>query len=106
MAKQLFVRMAGALGLLLLACVIVGLASFLSVDPAAWAALSGRIPAFSVDREFKGDRLPMLSPANAALLNNEVRSRSVPQEIPVGCDAAFSPISAPRLAFIYGRCAT
>jgi hypothetical protein len=106
MAKLLLVRMTGALGLLMLAFVIVGLTSFLSVDPTAWAALSSRGPGFSVNHEFKGDRLPTSSAINAALLKKEMRVRGAPREIPVGCDAAFSPISAPRLSYIYGRCAT
>jgi len=106
MATPLFVRMTGAIGLLALGGVIVGLSSFLSVDPTAWAGLSGRVPAVSVDREFKGDRLPISSRFNDALLNKQLRLRSSPPEIPVGCDASFSPISAPRLAYIYGRCST
>jgi hypothetical protein len=29
---------------------------------------------------------------------------SVPHEVPVGCDPSFSPVTSPRLAYIYGRC--
>lgn len=95
MVKLLFARIAGAVGLLSLALFFVGLIPFLSVDPTAGAGLPGRTPAFTVNHEFKGDRLPV---------NLESREVKHPQEIPVGCEASFSPISAPRLAYIYGRC--
>jgi len=106
MARPFFVRVTGALGLLTLACAFVGVMPFLSEDQTSGAALPDRAPAFSVNREFKGDRLPISTGFNTALLNKELRLRASPREIPVGCDAAFSPISAPRLAYIYGRCAT
>jgi hypothetical protein len=108
MVEQLFVRMTGGLGLLTLAIFFVGLVPFLSADPSSGAAF--KTPAFSVNREFKGDQLPVSSDLKAALLRNAFESQrspesqEIPQEIPDGCDAAFSPISAPRLAHIYGRC--
>ena len=108
MAKQLFIRMTGALGLISLALVFVGLIPFFSADPSSGAALISRTPTFSVNREFKGDRLPIPSDVDSALLRDAFRSHGSrsPEAIPDGCDAAFSPISAPRLAYIYGRCTT
>jgi hypothetical protein len=107
MAKQLLVRMTGALGLVSLAVVIVGLIPFLGADPSSGAALIGRTPTFSVNREFKGDRLPLPSNVNTALLRDAFRAHSqTPETIPDGCDPSFSPISAPRLAYVYGRCTT
>jgi hypothetical protein len=108
MAKLLFVRMAGVLGVTALASFFVGLIPFLSVEPSAGAGLTGRTPAFSVNREFKGDRLPLPSDINSAVSNGALRSEhsQMPGEIPVGCDAAFSPISSPHLAYVYGRCMT
>jgi hypothetical protein len=106
MVKQLFVRMTGGLGLLTLAIFFVGLVPFLSANPSSGAAF--KTPTFSVNREFKGDQLPVSSDLKAALLRNAFgsqRSRES-QEIPDGCDASFSPISAPQLAYIYGRCTT
>jgi hypothetical protein len=100
MGRPLFVRIAGGLGLVALAVFFVGLIPFLSADPTAGAGLTARPPSFSVNREFKGDRLPL----NTAADRDAKRSAVPPREIPVGCDAAFSPISAPRLAYIYGRC--
>jgi hypothetical protein len=102
MAKLLFVRIAGGLGMALLALLIVGLIPFLSSDPTAGAGLVHKTPAFSVNREFKGDRLPV----NTAAARDARRTEQHPREVPIGCDAAFSPISAPRLAYIYGRCMT
>jgi len=96
MAKLLFVRIAGGVGLVSLALFFVGLIPFLSADPTAGAGLSGRTPAFTVNHEFKGDRLPV-----DVIVSRDATRR---QEIPVGCEASFSPISAPRLAYIYGRC--
>jgi len=106
MAKQLLIRMTGALGLVSLAVVIVGLIPFLGSDPSSGAALIGRTPTFSVNREFKGDRLPMPSNVSTALLRDAFRAQRsrATEEIPDGCDPSFSPISAPRLAYVYGRC--
>jgi hypothetical protein len=102
MARYLFVRIAGAFGATALALFFVGLIPFLSADPTSGAGLARKAPAFSVNREFKGDRLPV-APVSA---RNVKPSEGYPKEVPVGCDASFSPISAPRLAYIYGRCAT
>jgi hypothetical protein len=101
MARLLFVRIAGGLGLTSLALFFVGVMPFLSADPTAGAGLIGKAAGFSVNREFKGDRLPMLDGNSVAL-----RTPRRPEKIPYGCDASFSPISAPRLAYIYGRCTT
>ena len=108
MARVLLVRIASALGITSLAFLFVGLIPFLSADPTAGAGLAVKAPTFSVNREFKGDRLPLSSPINSTVSRGYSRSErsQTPREIPVGCDAAFSPISAPHLAYIYGRCAT
>jgi hypothetical protein len=104
MAWHVFVRVAGGLGVLSLALFLVGVAPFLNADPTAGAGLIQRARAFSVNHELKGDRLS-LAPV-AAASPDVVRSKLRPAEIPVGCEASFSPISAPRLAYIYGRCMT
>jgi hypothetical protein len=67
-----------------------------------------------VNRSLKGDRLPLF---NSGVSNstgpklgvwpNELRApdRSQSREqMPVGCDPAFSPVSSPSLAKVYGRC--
>jgi len=108
MAKVLLVRTAGGLGILSLAALIVGLIPFLSADPSAGAVLSGTTP-YTVNREFKGDRLPLASDTNSAVSRNDFglhENVQGPAQIPVGCDPAFSPVSAPRMAYFYGRCTT
>jgi hypothetical protein len=106
--KLTFVRIAGALGTTSLALFFVGLIPFLAAGPSAGAGLAVRTPAFTVDRTFKGDRLPLPSEINAAVSRNEVGPQRSParKEIPVGCDASFSPVSSPSLAYVFGRCTT
>jgi hypothetical protein len=103
MVKLMFARLAGGLGLVSLALLFLGLIPFLSADPTAGAGLAGRTSSPSVNREFKGDRLPI---PDANFTQKAARRVQHPGEIPVGCDASFSPITAPRLAYIYGRCTT
>ncbi len=57
MVKVVFVRTAGALGVMSLALFIVGIVPFLSADPTAGAGLF-KAP-YTVNHEFKGDRLPL-----------------------------------------------
>jgi hypothetical protein len=110
MAKQLYLRMASAAGLVGLAVLMVGLAPFLG-DPSAGAGFTGTTSPFSVNRSLKGDRLPV---SNSIILNapdwrgaagsrSSVGSRG---PMPVGCDPAFSPITSPVAANVYGRCIT
>jgi hypothetical protein len=109
MTNQLFVRVAGALGVTALAVFFLSLIPFLDADLTAGAGVSHTFPV-SVDRTLKGDRLPLPSEINSAVSRNEPKSSSLkervtaPQEIPFACDASFSPISAPHLALVYGRC--
>jgi hypothetical protein len=113
MAKALFVRvlvrMAGAVGLISLSLFLVGLIPFLSAGPSIGAGFVAKAPGASVNREFKGDRLPLPSDINSAVSTNEPqRSPSLQEskDIPDGCDRSFSPITAPQLAHVYGRCTT
>jgi hypothetical protein len=104
--QQLFVRIAGGVGATALGIFFLGLIPFVGVEPSAGAGLT-RTPAVSVNREFKGDKLPLASEINSAVSRVEPSfSRSAPHEVPVGCDPAFSPVSAPRLAYYFGRCTT
>jgi hypothetical protein len=108
MIKRLFVRVAGALGVTSLALLLVGLIPFLSMAPSAGAGYTDNPSGVTVNREFKGDRLPFPPDFNTAFSRSQFRSRysETPQEIPVGCDPAFSPVTSPALAYYYGRCAT
>lgn len=105
MAK-LFVRIAGALGMTGLALFFVGLIPFLA-DPTVGAGIAAKAPSFSVNRQFKGDRLPVANAATVARRGLSTQQQSSkPQKIPVGCEGSFSPISSPRLAHVIGRCMT
>ena len=107
MAKVLFVRMATAVGLFSLSLFFVGLIPLaLSAGPSVGAGFVARTPAPSVNREFKGDRLPLPSEINSAVSKNVSQRPQGSREIPDGCDRSFSPITAPQLANVYGRCTT
>jgi hypothetical protein len=103
---NLFIRLAGALGITALALFFVGLIPFLA-DPTVGAGIAAKAPSFSVNREFKGDRLPVSGAPTVARRGLSTQEQSSkPQRIPVGCEGSFSPISSPRLAHILGRCMT
>jgi hypothetical protein len=109
MARLLLVRIADALGITALALVFVGLIPFLSAALTAGPGLAPSPPGVTVNREFKGDRLPIVSPTNSAISRNEPRLQRrllTKEDIPVGCEPAFSPVTNPHLANYYGRCAT
>jgi hypothetical protein len=99
MRKIFFVRAAAVVAALFVA-------SFISVPSFPHTGLL-TTPAISVDRSLKGDRLRRIDPT---VWPHDVGSPVVPgqpgslEKIPVGCDSAFSPISAPRLAKIFRRC--
>jgi len=40
------------------------------------------------------------------LSKSESRRQQKSNEVPEGCDRAFSPITNPQLAYVYGRCTT
>jgi hypothetical protein len=59
----------------------------------------------TVDRTFKGDRLPLTAPAGSPLIGAPASPQQQSREkILVGCDGAFSPITSPRLANVFRRC--
>jgi hypothetical protein len=119
MAK-LLIRITGALGITALALFFVTVIPFFA-DPIVGAGIA-KPSSFSVNREFKGDRLPASSIAPVASrsrLQNGPNTRDLgardlggqdqaqkPRRIPIGCEGSFSPISSPRLAHILGRCMT
>jgi hypothetical protein len=77
-------------------------ASFVSMPSFSRSGLFSLISPVSVDRSLKGDRLPLTAHADkAGVTLSTAQSRAA---IPVGCDRAFSPISSPRLANVFGRC--
>jgi hypothetical protein len=78
-------------------------ASFVTFPSFPSAGLHVFTPALSVDRTLKGDRLPLEPSAENAAAPSA--SQTLRDKIPIGCDRAFSPISAPRLANVFRRCA-
>jgi hypothetical protein len=109
MARQLYLRIVSALGLVALAALFVSIDPFLS----AGASLSNQTPAVSVNRTLKGDRLPT---ANSAILDvpegqtqfARQPSAETRAPTPFACDPAFSlirsPNSPPAGANVYRRC--
>lgn len=106
MARTLSVRLASAAGLLTLSFFLVGLFPFFSLGPSVGASFVARTPVTAVNRELKGDRLPLPSEINSAFSKSEPPRQRDSKEVPDGCDRSFSPITAPQLAYVYGRCTT
>jgi hypothetical protein len=104
---NLMIRIAGAFGATALAVFFLGFLPLLGDPTAGAGAAAKRTPSFSVNRELKGDRLPIsnITPAASRSGSNVERSDR-PDQIPVGCEGSFSPISAPQLAYVFGRCMT
>jgi hypothetical protein len=106
MARALFVRLASAVGLLSLSFFLVGLIPFLSAGPSSGTGYVAHAPATSVNHAFKGDRLPLLSSNNSTFTKSEPQRPPRSKDVPDGCDRAFSPITNPQLAHVFGRCTT
>jgi hypothetical protein len=100
MRSVLLVRVAGVM-LALFAASFIAFPSF----PSTGIFASGSAP--TVNRALKGDRLPLVG---RAVPTRELESPAVPAQpasggkVPLGCEAAFSSISAPHLANVFRRC--
>ena len=105
----LLIRIASALGVTALALFFVSLIPFFG-DPTAGVGVTSRTSPLSVNRELKGDRLDGRVPVDfrpaAPQSGLDAKQSDKPGNVPIGCENSFSPISAPRLAHIYGRCMT
>ena len=111
-----FLRIVVAFTLVSFAFFFGSLDPFLRAAPIGGPTVNDRTPAVSVNRYRKGDRLPVLSnsdTSNRAGANGanwwESRGQGSAQthrEVPIGCDPAFSPVSSPSLATVFGRCTT
>jgi len=97
MARPFSARIADEAASILLALFFVSLTLFSNAEPIVRTGPTGRTPHVLVNHQLKGDRLPVD-------LRDTNRKQKYHQEIPVGCEPAFSPIAAPRLANFYGRC--
>jgi hypothetical protein len=109
-------RIAGAGAIVSLAFFFASLDPFLRAAPMTSTAVSARTAPVSVNRDRKGDRLPLFKSSDNSgwtginhmilwdlrgLNGSQARER-----VPVGCDPAFSPVASPSLATVYGRCTT
>ena len=117
MFRSLFTRFTSAVGLCVLALLLVGLYPFIGTDLTSGAGLSTAMPASSIVRDLKGQRLPSVGSTRRyapdwdavfdALPQPQPQSQPAPQphaQIKVGCDPAFSPITLPVRHNVYGRC--
>ena len=111
-----YLRIVGAGALVSLAFLFGSLDPFLRAAPVTASAVSDRTSPVSVNRDPKGDRLPLFkSSANSGPAGTghviwwDLRGLNGSQahrQVPVGCDPAFSPVASPSLAVVYGRCMT
>jgi hypothetical protein len=111
-----FIRIAFAFVFVSVAFFFSSLDPFLRAAPIGGPAVSDGTPAVSVNRYRKGDRLHVLSNsenfnrtgANGAIWwdRRGQGSAQTRRKMPVGCDPAFSPVSSPSLAMVFGRCLT
>lgn len=111
-----FLRIVVAFALVSIAFFFASLDPFLYAAPIGSPAVNNRTPAVSVNRDRKGDRLPVLNNsdrsnrtgANGATLwdLSGQDSSQMRGQMPIGCDPAFSPVSSPALATVFGRCMT
>jgi hypothetical protein len=61
----------------------------------------------TVNRELKGDRQRTITPTPLPTKNRPLSLPSLSRAhktVPVGCDTAFSSVSSPQFATVYGRC--
>jgi hypothetical protein len=112
MARLLYFRIVGALALCSFAFLLVSLDPFLSAAPIQ-PGVSDPTPVVSVNHFRKGDRLPLFHSGvpNSIGTEPDVRqdlrapdASQTQERIPFACDPAFSPVSAPSMSTVYGRC--
>ena len=103
MISFLFLRRTlAAGGILALASWILGAAPLSTVT--APPRLTNNAPQFTVNQLRKGDRLPV---TKRPVISHDLlvpQSLQNERKVPLGCDRAFSPVAAPAVKSIYGRC--
>ena len=84
------------------AVVVMAVISILVVSFPSLSSTVGLNPnSQTVNRSIKGDRLPIQTISSARQPSSISRTQ---KKVPVGCDNAFSSISSPQLATVFGRC--
>lgn len=100
---RLYVPVSSGLALFAFALSFLSVQAFLSAAPIG-PAVSGDTPAVTVNRVRKGDRLPLYRPDAATPVIRVPDGLQTQEKVPLGCDRAFSPVSSPSVATVYGRC--
>jgi hypothetical protein len=112
MARLWCLRVASVFAAMALAFILVSLDPYFGAAQVAPGA-GHAAPAFSVNRALKGDRLPLFHPLVDQRSDPPAAARrdlpgpdglQTQRKVPLGCDPAFSPVSAPSLSTLYGRC--
>jgi hypothetical protein len=103
MARLWFLRLSGAIALCSFAFLLGSLDPFLHAAPIS-TGLTSQTPAVAVNRFRKGDRLPSFSSGTSRQEPQVPAGLQTEQKVPVGCDPAFSPVTAPSLSKVFGRC--
>ena len=109
---RLYPRIVGAFVILALGVFLISLDPLLGAVPSFGPGATERTPPVSVNRFQKGDRLPLVHPGVSNSRTNPGAGRQLPmpdglqtqERAPLGCDPAFSPVSSPAPAVVYGRC--
>jgi hypothetical protein len=102
MARLWHLPVSSGLAAIALAFSFLSVQAFLSAAP--FAPSSGTTPSFTVNHFRKGDRLPLYRPDAIPPELRLPEGLQTQQRVPLGCDRAFSPVSSPSAANVYGRC--
>ena len=87
---------------LLTSCFIAGIITALTSPVTA----SNAVPAVSVNRILKGDRLPVAPVTKTKQHDSTPAEKPVRKPAMVGCETAFSPFAEPTRAHIISHCLT
>lgn len=102
MAKLWYLPCSSGLAAFALAFSFLSVQTFLSAAPIQ-SGIRATKPLFEVNHFRKGDRLPLYRP-DAPPEQRVPDGLQTQQKVPLGCDRAFSPVSSPAAANVYGRC--
>jgi hypothetical protein len=111
MVRSFVVRSVGALGIVALALLLVGMVPFMGADRTAGAGIGSSGSVVLVNRDIKSERMPVAAPTRAYVPDWNAEFSALPQtqpapraQMPLGCDPAFSPITSPIRYNVFGRC--
>ena len=96
------IRFKHVVAALLTSCFIAGIITALTSPVTA----SNAVPAVSVNRILKGDRLPVAPVTKAKQHDSAPAEKAVRKPAMVGCEPAFSPFAEPTRAHIISHCLT